>query len=43
VRGDAAEGERLISVAVEKGYSGGSTDKLIERGAAAYARFQARA
>lgn len=42
VRGDAAEGERLISVAAEKGYTGGPIDKLIDRVAAAYARFQAR-
>lgn len=41
VRGDAAEGDRLVSVAAEKGYTGGSIDKLIERVAAAYARFQA--
>jgi tetratricopeptide (TPR) repeat protein len=42
VRGDTDEGERLISVAAEKGYAGGSIDKAIERVAAAYARFQAR-
>jgi tetratricopeptide (TPR) repeat protein len=41
-RGDADEGERLISAASERGYTGGPIDKAIERVAAAYARFQAR-
>jgi tetratricopeptide (TPR) repeat protein len=43
VRGDAAEGDRLVSMAAEKGYSGGAVDKAISRVGAAYAQLQARA
>jgi tetratricopeptide (TPR) repeat protein len=40
-RGDAAEGDRLITLAADKGYSGGSLDQLVSRVSAAYARLQA--
>jgi tetratricopeptide (TPR) repeat protein len=42
VRGDAAEGEGLITVAAEKGYTGGSLDQLVSRVGVAYARLQVR-
>ena len=43
VRDEPAEGDRLIALAAEKGYSGGHLDRTISRVAAAYARIQARA
>lgn len=43
VRDDTVRGDNLISVAAEKGYSGGSIDTLISRVGEAYARLQARA
>ena len=43
VRGEAAEGDRLIALAADKGYSGGHLDRLISRVGAAYARLQAKA
>jgi hypothetical protein len=43
VRGEAAEGDRLIALAADKGYSGGNLDRLISRVGAAYARLQAGA
>ena len=42
VRDEPAEGDRLIALAAEKGYSGGHLDRTISRVAAAYARIQAR-
>ena len=42
VRGDAAEGDRLIALAAQKGYTAGRIDQLITRISAAYARVQAR-
>jgi tetratricopeptide (TPR) repeat protein len=42
VRGQAAEGDRLIALAAEKGYSGGPLDQLISRVGSAYARLQAQ-
>jgi tetratricopeptide (TPR) repeat protein len=41
VRGEAAEGDRLIALAADRGYSGGPLDQLISRVGAAYARLQA--
>jgi tetratricopeptide (TPR) repeat protein len=43
VRDDTVRGDNLISVAAEKGYSGGSIDNLISRVGEAYAHLQARA
>lgn len=43
VRGDTVEGDKLISVAAQKGYSGGAVDRLIHRVGDAYSRLQARA
>ena len=43
VRDETVRGDNLISVAAEKGYSGGSIDALISRVGEAYARLQARA
>lgn len=42
VRRDTVEGDRLISVAAEKGYTGGPIDEAISRVGAAFARLQAR-
>ncbi len=42
VRGEAAEGDRLVALAAERGYSGSPLDRTISRVAAAYARLQAR-
>lgn len=42
VRGEAAEGDRLIGLAAARGYSGGTLDQLISRVGAAYARLQAQ-
>lgn len=40
VRGDPAEGDRLIALAAEKGYSGDPLDRQISRVGAAFARLQ---
>jgi tetratricopeptide (TPR) repeat protein len=40
VCGEAAEGDRLITLAADRGYSGGHLDQLISRVGAAYARLQ---
>jgi tetratricopeptide (TPR) repeat protein len=40
VRDNATEGDRLISMAADRGYSGGRLDQMISRVGAAYARLQ---
>jgi tetratricopeptide (TPR) repeat protein len=43
VRGNTTEGDKLRSIAAEKGYSGGPVDRLISKVGGAYSHFQGRA
>lgn len=43
VRNDKVEGDKLLRIAAEKGYSGGAVDRLISKVGGAYSHLQARA